>query len=137
MKVKDATKWIVINQTASSLFDVIAGGTKTTTTVGKDTWKSLIAGSSLQDNCNDEGFNLKCEASDVYTHVRLGFLANNENDCDTCDSYIGLGVHITAVISSLARHAAISLYVTMYLFMVKTLTFQHLDTFSCSNEQSF
>ena len=91
MKVNGVTKWIMINHKASSLFDVIAGGTKIKTTVGKDTWKLLIAGSSLQKNCNDEGFNLKCEASDVYTHVRLGFVANNEHTCDTCDSYIGFG----------------------------------------------
>ena len=62
--------------------------------LGKDTWKSLIAGSSLQNNCNDEGFNLKCESSHSSMRVRLGFVANNENHCNTCDSYIGFGAYL-------------------------------------------
>ena len=91
MKVNGVTKWIVINHQANSLFDVIADGTKTTTAVGKNTWKSLIAGSSLQKNYNDEGFNTKCKSGNPPTHVRLGFVANNRKACDTCDSYIGFG----------------------------------------------
>ena len=92
MKVNGVTKWIVIDHQASSQFDVIADGTKTTTAVGKDTWKLLIAGSSLQTNCNDEGFNTKFRGGNLHTHLRLGFVAHNENDCNTCsDSYIGFG----------------------------------------------
>jgi hypothetical protein len=91
MKVGGVTEWIVIDHESSSLFNVIAGTTSTKTSIGKSTWKSLIAGSSLQSNCNDEGFNLKCDASDVHTHLRIGIVANNEDRCDTCDSYIGFG----------------------------------------------
>ena len=91
MKVNGVIKWIMINHKANSLFDVIADGTKTTTAVGKDTWKLLIAGSSLQTHCNDEGFNTKFTNGNLHTHLRLGFVANNEKDCDTCDSYIGFG----------------------------------------------
>ena len=91
MKVNGVTKWIVIDHQANSLFDVIADGTKINTTVGKDTWKLVIAGSSLQTNCNDEGFNTKCTKGNLHTHLRLGLVANNENSCDTCDSYIGFG----------------------------------------------
>ena len=91
MKVNGVTKWIAINHQASSLFYVIAGGTSTRTTVGKDSWKSLIAGSSLQNNCNNQGFNIEGESGDLYTKVRLGLIANNEHACDTCDSYIGFG----------------------------------------------
>ena len=90
MKVNGVTKWIVIDHQANSLFDVIADGTKTTTAVGKDTWKLLIAGSSLQNNCNDEGFNLKCQTKGN-KRIRLGLVANNENNCNSCDSYIGFG----------------------------------------------
>ena len=39
-------------------------------------------------NCNDEGFNVKPRR---YVRVRLGLVANNQNDCDTCDSYIEFG----------------------------------------------
>ena len=96
MKVNNVTKWIVINHKASSLFKVIAGGATTETTAGRRSWKSLIAGSSLQNNCNKEGFNLKVHEpfgelmTDVY--VRIGLVANNENDCSSCDSCIGFGV---------------------------------------------
>ena len=79
------------NHQGRPLFDVIRGGNSTKTTVGKNTWKSLMEGSSLQNNCNDEGFNLKCENGRVPTYVRLGLVANNQNSCDTCDSYIGYG----------------------------------------------
>ena len=88
MKVNGVTKWIVINHQASSLFNVIADGTNTTTAIGKDTWKLLIANSSLQMNCNDEGFNVKPRR---FVRVRLGLVANNQNDCDSCNSYIGFG----------------------------------------------
>ena len=88
MKVNSVTKWIDIDHQANSLFDVIADGIKTTIKVGKDTWKSLIADSSLQNNCNDEGFNVKPRR---HVRVRLGLVANNEKNCDTCDSYIGFG----------------------------------------------
>ena len=92
MKVGTVTNWIVIDHQASSLFDVIKTGTSSTTTAAtRSTWKSLILGSSLQNYCNDEGFNLKCESGDVYARVRIGLVANNENICDTCDSYIGFG----------------------------------------------
>ena len=91
MKVTGVTQWIVIDHQASSLFNVIAGGGSTKTTAGRSTWKSLIAGSSLQSNCNDEGFNVKCQVNNLYTHVRIGLATNNEDRCDTCDSYIGFG----------------------------------------------
>ena len=91
MKVDGDTKWIVIDYQADSLFNVIAAGNFTETTVGNATWISLVAGSSLQYNCNKEGFNLKCENGNVYTHVRIGIVANNQVTCTTCDSYLGFG----------------------------------------------
>lgn len=46
--------------------------------------------SSLQDNCNSEGFNMVSDRSDV-SKVRIGILGNNENNLVTCDSRIGSG----------------------------------------------
>ena len=91
MKVGDVTNWIVIDHQAGSLFDVIKNGTSSTTTASRSTWKSLISGSTLQNKCNAEGFNLKCEIEEFYARVRIGVVANNEVTCDTCDSYIGFG----------------------------------------------
>ena len=73
---------------ASSLYDLIADGRYRPTRLGRNKWKSLISGSSLQRNCNREGFN-------VYhtnlARVRLGIFSNEQNHCNTPDSFIGLG----------------------------------------------
>ena len=46
--------------------------------------------SSLQRNCNREGFNVYSSNS-RYMKVRLGIVGNNENDCTSADSFVGLG----------------------------------------------
>jgi cysteine-rich repeat protein len=55
-----------------------------TVAVGRVAWKALITGSSLQANCNQEGFN-------VLGRSRIGIVSNQENDCNSPDSYIGIG----------------------------------------------
>ena len=73
-------------------------GTFKGTTFGKEAWKSLIDGSSLQKNCNEEGFNIQMNyavyAWRWYTNIRIGLVANNQNNCDTCDSCIGFGTSV-------------------------------------------
>ena len=72
-----------------SLHDVFKGTNYIQTSRGRGTWKSLIQDSSLQRNCNREGFNV-----DLNTHgmrVRIGISSNQENDCSSPDSYIGIG----------------------------------------------
>jgi len=55
------------------------------TKLGRQKWKSLIPNSSLQLNCNQEGFNtLAC---------RIGITNNQENNCATPDSWLGFGMH--------------------------------------------
>ncbi|CAH3160763.1 unnamed protein product, partial [Porites evermanni] len=92
MKIKDSqSKFIVINQQANSLYSLIADGQYRNTSLGRDTWKSLIGSeASLQYNCNKEGFNAYGKDLD-HSKVRIGILGNNENDCDLCDSRIGFG----------------------------------------------
>jgi hypothetical protein len=98
MKVDGAIKWIALNYTTNSLHSVIEDGTFKETTVGKEAWKSLIDGLSLQEYCNVEGFNIQ----GVYTHkewqwnmnIRIGVVANNEKNCDSCDSCIGFGTSV-------------------------------------------
>ena len=78
---------------ADSLHSLIADGQYRNTTLGRDTWKSLIGSeSSLQPNCNKEGFNVKWTFSSISLKAaRIGILGNNEHDCVTCDSRIGFG----------------------------------------------
>ena len=54
---------------------------------------SLINGTSLQHNCNKEGFNVQCSLSG--RKARIGILGNNENECRSCNSVIGFGIKIT------------------------------------------
>jgi hypothetical protein len=75
---------------ASSLYDLIADGNYRETRLGPSQWRRLIYRSSLQHNCNKEGFNAHVQNS-IFTRVRLGLIANQENDCNTPDSFIGLG----------------------------------------------
>ena len=92
MKIQglDEKHFILINETADSLFSLIADGQHRPTSVGRETWKSLLGSEgSLQLNCNHEGFNVfigNC------AKTRIGIIANNENNCFVCpDSRIGFG----------------------------------------------
>ena len=92
MKVNNVTKWIQVNHHADSLLKVIANGVFKQTTVGRNKWKSLIEYSYLQSKCNKEGFNF----NKVFIKVRIGLVANNENDCKTPDTCIGFGTSVAA-----------------------------------------
>ncbi|XP_032218125.2 uncharacterized protein LOC116601450 [Nematostella vectensis] len=83
-KVGDTLKNMTIPYTATSLYDVIADGTYRGTSIGKTAWRALIAGSSMQGNCNRQGFN-------VLGRLRIGIMSNQENDCITCDTHLGIG----------------------------------------------
>ena len=88
MKIGQQINFIAINKHASSLHSLIADGNYRFTSLGRDTWKSLIGSQgSLQTNCNKEGFNTACNSC----KARIGILGNNENDCYGCDSRIGFG----------------------------------------------
>ena len=94
MKVNDVTKWTVINHQASSLFN-IADGVFENTKLGNNTWLSLMGGSRLQENCNKEGYNINIPGhGSSYLKARIGIIANNQNDCETCNSCIGFGTSI-------------------------------------------
>ena len=92
MKIGDnQPKFIVINKRANSLYSLISDGKYRSTSLGRETWKSLIGSeASLQDNCNREGFNTKSDR-EKDSKARIGILFNNENECKSCDSRIGFG----------------------------------------------
>jgi len=91
MMVGNKTNFIVVNQTANSLYALIADGQYRATSLGRDTWKTLIGPqASLQRNCSNEGFNVKC--TDIFhSKARIGIVSNNQNECSSCDSRIGFG----------------------------------------------
>jgi hypothetical protein len=55
--------------------------------VNRTTWKALMANGSLQPYCNLESIN----SSSGYSSVRIGISSNQENDCGSNDSFIGIG----------------------------------------------
>ncbi|KAL9953738.1 hypothetical protein ACROYT_G041199 [Oculina patagonica] len=86
---EENTNFVVIDKVANSLYSLIADGHYRPTSLGRNTWKTLIGSeASLQRNCNMEGFNAVCTSS---SKARIGFIGNNENDCNWCDSRIGFG----------------------------------------------
>jgi len=55
--------------------------------VNRTTWKALMTSGSLQPYCNLESIN----SSAGYSSVRIGISSNQENDCGSNDSFIGIG----------------------------------------------
>ncbi|KAL9965478.1 hypothetical protein ACROYT_G029282 [Oculina patagonica] len=90
MKIRHQIRSIVINKQASSLYSLIADGRYRATSLGRNTWKSLIGSrASLQRNCNKEGFNVEPDRSN--SKARIGIVANQQKDCLSCNSRIGFG----------------------------------------------
>ena len=79
-------KWMTFDYNANSLYSVIADGQFRPSIAGRVTWKSLIAGSSLQNNCRREGFNVQFNGKSA---MRIGIVTNNEGNCASCDSWLG------------------------------------------------
>ncbi|XP_062500511.1 uncharacterized protein LOC134177751 [Corticium candelabrum] len=98
MKVDGTTRWITFSYTASSLYSLIADGQYRSTSIGESKWRSLLPTSSLQNHCNKEGFNIISDHS-YYgprtSRVRLGFVANEQNECESPDSFVGFGTSYT------------------------------------------
>ena len=92
MKYNGILKAFSFSYPASSLYSLIADGNYRQTRLGRNKWKSLISGSSMQRNCNREGFNARA-GSDGNSRARLGLIANENNDCYSPDSFIGLGTY--------------------------------------------
>jgi hypothetical protein len=85
--VDGATRGLVVTTTGTSLRDVFAGGTRATS-AGRNGWRSLLASPSQQPFCNSEGFNVGVGG---YRRVRLGMVTNQENECTSPDSCVGIG----------------------------------------------
>ncbi|XP_022799048.1 uncharacterized skeletal organic matrix protein 5-like [Stylophora pistillata] len=90
MKIGHQLRFIVINRHANSLYSLIADGKYRATALGRNTWKTLIGlQASFQPNCN-KGFNAVGD-NHLHSKARIGITANQQNDCSSCDSRIGLG----------------------------------------------
>jgi hypothetical protein len=85
----NATNSLVVPLAApATSLTALFSGASTTTTLGRKAWMSLVPGAGLQPNCNLEGSNLSVGP---YASARLGILTNQENECNSPDSYVGIG----------------------------------------------
>ena len=89
MKYRGQLRAFSFSYPASSLYDLIADNKYKEINTSRSQWKQLINGSSLQRNCNKEGFNVSPARNRV--RVRLGILTNEQDHCKSPDSFIGLG----------------------------------------------
>jgi cysteine-rich repeat protein len=85
-----APVYLQFDQVANSLFALFSPGTYVATTQTRAAWQTLVPMNSLQPACNQEGFNNAPNGNNM-ARVRLGILGNNQNDCTSPDSAIGLG----------------------------------------------
>ncbi|KAL9982282.1 hypothetical protein ACROYT_G004308 [Oculina patagonica] len=92
MRVGDETKWVLVNQQAVSLHSLLASITYQETNIGREKWRSLLYGSSLQLKCKMEGFNVVSPTGTNDPAItRIGIISDNNNDCSSCNSRIGFG----------------------------------------------
>lgn len=87
-------KYMQFNVTdAASLHAIFEPGVYQATSAGVGMWQMLVASSGLQNNCEREGFNVKGDSADPanYARVRIGILGNNEDSCQSPDSWLGIG----------------------------------------------
>ena len=70
--------------------------------VGSDPWLAIVPLSELQANCNREGLNVTKtgNANGDFHRVRVGIIANGEQNCDTPESRLGLGGDGTELLPS-------------------------------------
>ena len=92
MRIGHQFRFLVINKKANSLFSLIADGNFRATSLGRNTWKTLIGSqASLQPYCNKEGFNAESRFGS-FSRARIGILGNDQNSCRSCESRIGFGM---------------------------------------------
>ena len=92
MRSGKSLKFIRLHIRANSLSSLIADGRFRQTRAGRHAWKSLIPGSSLQNFCNREGFNVHVSFGRYSAvNARIGIAGNQEKDCLTPDSRIAFG----------------------------------------------
>jgi hypothetical protein len=86
-------RWLTVGlpQTYPSLKSVFSGPF-IPTNIGRAGWKNWIGNtSSLQLHCNKEGFNTN-PVDYRYQAVRIGIVGNNEYNCASVDSALGVGL---------------------------------------------
>ncbi len=88
-----ALTFSTLTHTATNMSAVITGGF-TPSSLGRAAWKNMVPTvGSLQAFCNREGFNVghPTDTNPIWARARIGIIGNQENDCLSPDSRIGIG----------------------------------------------
>lgn len=81
-------RYLIVPLAAAKMTELFAPNQQRLTMLGRDAWKGLIGpAASLQLNCNMEGANINLNQM----RVRLGIIGNEQEDCATPDSRLGVG----------------------------------------------
>jgi Fibrinogen beta and gamma chains, C-terminal globular domain len=72
------------------------------TSLSPAAWLSLVPESALQPNCNAQGTNIT-PAGAGYARTRIGIVANEQNDCNSTNSRVGIGGGDVPVAGNIAR----------------------------------
>ena len=87
---------LVIPFSSNSMYDLLRYDLFVATNLGRDAWLNSYAFTvGSQPYCNREGFNNVSSRK-----ARIGIFFNNENDCNTCDSVVGVGIEPIGVITT-------------------------------------
>jgi len=81
------SRWVWMDLAADDLLSLFASGEYVPVYLGRERWLGAIPDAQIQDNCNREGVNAGVEQN----RVRLGIVGNDEADCDSPESKLGVG----------------------------------------------
>jgi len=85
---------IALASTAASARAVFQGGQQTVASPARAQWLALNPAFRLQANCNLSAVNARKGSGG--NRVRIGILGNEQNDCDSPDSFVGVGFSNTS-----------------------------------------
>lgn len=87
---------VLLAHQATSLLDVFQSEDLIQTTTPRAAWITATGGEAIQPHCNQSGFNVATADMGPTNHsVRIGLRGNDEPNCDTPDSSIGVGIRGT------------------------------------------
>lgn len=88
MVTDEETRAVILDVGAGSCVELFNRGLSATT-VARDDWLDIVPDASLQDNCGTQGINVAPFAAEA--RVRIGIIGNNEGNCNSANSRIGVG----------------------------------------------
>lgn len=80
-------RWVRFSVTGDSLLEIFQRPVRTPISLGRELWLDAVPGSELQEDCSREGMNV----GPTYNRVRIGIVGDNDSNCQSADSKLGVG----------------------------------------------